>query len=61
MAGGSLLNWAILREGTVTTWLRADIKTLLSPLVLRKKGVSKWDRPSSPVVCWDGLAAREIS
>ena len=35
-AGGSLLNWAILREGTVTEWLRADVETLLGPLMLRK-------------------------
>jgi AcrR family transcriptional regulator len=32
MAGGSMLTWAILREGTVTQWLRADIETLLGPL-----------------------------
>src|SRR5436305_9665918 len=36
MAGGSLLIWAILREGTVTKWLRADIATLLRPVLLRK-------------------------
>lgn len=36
MAGGSLLSWAILREGTVTRWLRADIETLLAPLMLKK-------------------------
>jgi len=38
MAGGSLLSWAILREGTVTRWLRADIETLLAPLMRKKAG-----------------------
>jgi AcrR family transcriptional regulator len=32
MSSGSMLNWAILREGTVTEWLRGDIETLLGPL-----------------------------
>jgi AcrR family transcriptional regulator len=36
MASGSLLSWAILREGTVTAWLRADLEMLLGPLTLRK-------------------------
>ena len=36
MAGGSLLNWAILREGTLTEWLRADIEMLLGPVMMRK-------------------------
>jgi AcrR family transcriptional regulator len=38
MAGGSMLNWAILREGTVTEWLRGDIETLLGPLRNAKRG-----------------------
>jgi AcrR family transcriptional regulator len=37
MAGGSMLNWAILREGTVTEWLRQDIETLLGPLRIAKR------------------------
>jgi AcrR family transcriptional regulator len=37
MAGGSMLNWAILREGTVTEWLRGDIETLLGPLRKAKR------------------------
>jgi AcrR family transcriptional regulator len=37
MAGGSMLNWAILREGTVTQWLREDIETLLGPLRVARK------------------------
>ncbi len=31
MCSGSMLNWAILRGGTVTHWLRDDIETLLGP------------------------------
>ncbi|MBI3667578.1 MAG: TetR/AcrR family transcriptional regulator [Acidobacteria bacterium] len=31
MCSGSMLSWAILREGTVTQWLRDDIETLLGP------------------------------
>jgi AcrR family transcriptional regulator len=31
MAGGSLLSWAILREGTSLEWMRGDLATLLDP------------------------------
>jgi AcrR family transcriptional regulator len=31
LCSGSMLSWAILREGTVTQWLRDDIETLLGP------------------------------
>jgi AcrR family transcriptional regulator len=31
MSGGSLLSWAILREGTSLDWVRADMATLLDP------------------------------
>lgn len=31
ICSGSMLNWAILREGSVTKWLRYDIDTLLGP------------------------------
>ena len=31
MAGGSLIAWAILREGTAERWVRRDIETLLAP------------------------------
>ena len=37
MSSGSMLNWAILREGTVTQWLRGDIETLLGPLRKAKR------------------------
>jgi AcrR family transcriptional regulator len=31
MAGGSLISWAIFREGTAEAWVRADLETLLAP------------------------------
>jgi AcrR family transcriptional regulator len=31
MSGGSLIAWAILREGTAERWVRRDIETLLAP------------------------------
>ena len=31
MSGGSLIAWAILREGTAERWVRRDIDTLLAP------------------------------
>lgn len=31
MAGGSLISWAVFREGTARRWLRRDIETLLAP------------------------------
>ena len=31
VAAGSLLNWAIHREGRVATWVRADIEALIAP------------------------------
>ena len=33
IAAGSLLNWAIHRDGSVVAWVRADIGTLLKPYV----------------------------
>lgn len=37
VAGGSLLGWAILREGSVKTFLRQDMEVLLEPLRIRKR------------------------
>ena len=34
VSGGSLLHWAILREGTASDWLRADIEAALLPYQL---------------------------
>jgi AcrR family transcriptional regulator len=31
LSGGSLISWAILREGTAEAWARADLETLLAP------------------------------
>jgi AcrR family transcriptional regulator len=33
---GSLLNWAIHREGTVQSWIRRDLETVLDPYIVRK-------------------------
>jgi AcrR family transcriptional regulator len=33
---GSLLNWAIHREGTVQSWIRRDLETVLRPYIVRK-------------------------
>ena len=32
MSGGSLIAWAVFREGTARQWLRRDLETLLGPL-----------------------------
>ena len=31
MAGGSLIAWAIFREGTAERWVKRDLETLLAP------------------------------
>src|SRR4029079_16337269 len=31
IAGGSLIAWAIFREGTAERWVRRDVETLLPP------------------------------
>jgi AcrR family transcriptional regulator len=31
LAAGSLINWAIFREGTADKWVRRDLETLLAP------------------------------
>ena len=31
LSSGSMLSWAIIREGSVTQWLREDIETVLGP------------------------------
>ena len=38
---GSLLNWAIHRKGSVQSWIRRDIETVLEPYVLRRRRVKK--------------------
>ena len=41
LAGGSMLAWAIRREGPVAMWLRKDLQTVLKPLRPPKAG---WPR-----------------
>jgi AcrR family transcriptional regulator len=36
LASGSMLAWAIQREGSVATWLRKDLETLLKPMRVLK-------------------------
>jgi hypothetical protein len=36
-ASGSMLGWAIVREGTLIDWLRRDVETLLGPLRRRPR------------------------
>ena len=39
ISGGSMLSWAIHREGSLSAWLRHDVETLLGPFrISRKKG-----------------------
>jgi AcrR family transcriptional regulator len=44
MAGGSLIGWAVFREGTAESWVRGDLETLLA--AYRPTAVSKRQRPS---------------
>ena len=37
LSSGSLLTWAILREGSVTQWLRDDIETVLDPYRIKRR------------------------
>jgi transcriptional regulator BetI-like protein len=34
---GSLLNWAIHREGTLQAWIRRDLQTVLAPYIVPGK------------------------
>jgi len=38
--GGSMLDWAVFREGSLASWLRRDLEALLSPYRSRNKKVS---------------------
>jgi hypothetical protein len=37
LAGGSLIGWAVYREGTAESWVRHDLDTLLEPYRLDAK------------------------
>jgi hypothetical protein len=39
MCSGSMLSWAILREGTVAKFMRQDIEMVIGPLRVRKPRV----------------------
>ena len=36
ITGGSLINWAIFREGTAEKWVRRDVDTLLAPYLTKR-------------------------
>jgi hypothetical protein len=38
---GSLLNWAIHRQGTLQAWIRRDLETVLAPYTIPAKSVRK--------------------
>jgi AcrR family transcriptional regulator len=39
--GGSMLDWAVYREGTLASWVRADLKALLAPFRRGRKPKSR--------------------
>lgn len=41
VSGGSLIGWAVFREGTAEAWVRADLETLLEPYRPRRRVVRK--------------------
>ena len=41
LVNGSMLEWAIHREGTLADWLRRDVETVLAPLRVRKRRVRR--------------------
>jgi len=47
MLGGSLLTWAIYREGTAAGWLREDLETLLAPYRRSGRGEGKRKRTAN--------------
>ncbi len=50
--GGSMLDWAVFREGSLASWLRQDLEALLNPYrqtrktVPRKRNSSNENRPA---------------
>ena len=45
LSSGSLIGWAIFREGTAETWVRRDLETLLRPYRKEKGKRKKEERP----------------
>jgi AcrR family transcriptional regulator len=39
--GGSMLDWAVFREGTLASWIRRDLEVLLRPYQRRKRNTKK--------------------
>jgi AcrR family transcriptional regulator len=46
MSGGSLLAWAVHREGTAEDWVRMDLETLLKPHRIRLRRARRRARPA---------------
>ena len=38
VSGGSLMGWAVFRQGTAVAWVRADVDTVLEPYRFRSRG-----------------------
>jgi hypothetical protein len=47
LAGGSLIGWAVYREGTAEAWVRSDLNTLLEPYRRKGKKTAKGERRRS--------------
>jgi hypothetical protein len=46
LAGGSVITWAIFREGSAEKWVRRDLETLLAPYRARCAGAATPQRPT---------------
>jgi AcrR family transcriptional regulator len=46
ITGGSLINWAIHRDGTVLEWVRGDLDVLLAPYRQHSVHVDAFERPA---------------
>lgn len=47
IAGGSLISWAVFREGTAETWVRRDLETLVGPYRAGRKTRRRGRRPGA--------------
>jgi AcrR family transcriptional regulator len=45
IAGGSLISWAVFRDGTAEAWVRRDLETLVGPYRARKRTRRHGRRP----------------
>ena len=48
VCGGSLIGWAVFRQGTAVAWVRADVDTVLEPYRSRPRGSKRQSRRSMP-------------